>query len=198
MRGHSQEGQRWLEATLGRPEGASILRARALEGAGAVAYARSDYPTARASYEEALAILRTLNDRRGTADLLNQLGTVARKQGDYPAARGFHEQSLALYRELSGGPGTATYLNNLSPGLCECLEAFASLAVAEGVRERAVHLFAAAQRGREALHTPLPGYKQAALEADLAALRVALGADRFASTWAEGQALTPEQALAER
>jgi tetratricopeptide (TPR) repeat protein len=113
MRGHAQEGQRWLGAALGQPDGTDALRARALQGAGAVAYARADFASARASYEEALAVLRRLDDRPAQADLLNQLGTVAREQGDYPAARSFHEQGLALYRALDRSWGVAGCLNNL-------------------------------------------------------------------------------------
>src|SRR5436305_1147982 len=79
MRGHGQEGQRWLEAVLGQPTGADALRARALQGAGAVAYARSDFAQARSSYEQALALLQRLGDRQAVADLLNLPRMAARE-----------------------------------------------------------------------------------------------------------------------
>jgi tetratricopeptide (TPR) repeat protein len=113
MRGHGQEGQRWLEEVLGRPDGADALRARALQGAGAVAYARSDFAQARSSYEQALTILRRLGDQQSTANLLNLLGMVAREQADYAAARSYHEQALASYRALGRDCDLAGALNNL-------------------------------------------------------------------------------------
>src|SRR5579871_6424352 len=59
-----------------------------------------DYATARALYEESLAIRRELGDKNGIADSLSNLGEMAKEQGDYAAARALYEESLAIRREL--------------------------------------------------------------------------------------------------
>jgi hypothetical protein len=80
-------------------------------------------------------------------------------------------------------------------GLCRC----ASLEAARGRCKRAARLFAAdgAWRaatgdGRSPNFIPLPETS----DRDLAATRVALGAETFARAWAEGEAMPLEQAVA--
>jgi predicted ATPase/DNA-binding SARP family transcriptional activator/tetratricopeptide (TPR) repeat protein len=120
VRGYLGEGRGWLAALLdseGLPvragDGRSAARARALNGAGVLAWRQGDYPAARALHEESLAIMRELDHRRGIAGSLNNLGNVAYEQADFPAARAFFAESLAIMRELGHRGGIAAALGNL-------------------------------------------------------------------------------------
>jgi predicted ATPase/DNA-binding winged helix-turn-helix (wHTH) protein len=115
VRAYFGEGRRWLSALLATvPESETVVtRAKALTGAGAMAYRQGDYPAARTLHEESLAIKRARGDRLGTAGSLNNLGALAYDEGNYAAARGFFEESLAIARELGDRWRTANFLSNL-------------------------------------------------------------------------------------
>ena len=114
MHGYLSEGRRWLEGALTRGGGASAsVRAKALTGAGVLTIKQGDFASARALFEESLAIRRELGDKRGVAHSLNNLATVAAQQGDYASARPLFEESLTIQRGLGDKGGVANVLNNL-------------------------------------------------------------------------------------
>jgi hypothetical protein len=81
-------------------------------------------------------------------------------------------------------------------GLAASLEACAALDGARGHPERAALLLGAASALRETLGAPLPAGDRPAYDQTCAALRTALGEDRFAAQWGAGRALPLEVALA--
>src|SRR5205814_1975967 len=82
VRGHLSEGRRWLEGFIGiAVAGGAAIRARALMGAGVLAYHQGDYERAGQRHEESLGLQRELGDRLGIASSLNTLGLVAYQQG---------------------------------------------------------------------------------------------------------------------
>ncbi|HKS30574.1 MAG TPA: protein kinase [Pyrinomonadaceae bacterium] len=100
-RGHYTEGRRWLEAALeSAPHEASSSRAKALYGAGNMAYLLADLEAARKLYHDCFEVSRESGDRLYVAQALNGLGTVARFQGDFTAARSLYEECLTISREL--------------------------------------------------------------------------------------------------
>ena len=114
IHGHFFEGRERLARALARDPGHDPgMRARALNGAGNLAYAQADYSAARALHEESLALRRQLGDRNGIATSLNNLGSVTYYQGDWPATRALFEESLAIRRELGDRVGVSSSLNNL-------------------------------------------------------------------------------------
>jgi len=62
---------------------------------------------------------------------------------------------------------------------------------------RAPRLFAAAEALRDAMGVPIPPYGREEYDPHIAALRHALGDDAFAVAWAEGRAMTLEEAVQE-
>jgi non-specific serine/threonine protein kinase len=113
-RGYLSEGRGWLEAELANSgPAAPVVRARALNGAGNLAFNQGDYDQATALYEEALALRRKFGDKQGIAQSLNNLGFVASTQGDNARAAALHADSLTLYRELGDKMGIAISLENL-------------------------------------------------------------------------------------
>ncbi len=102
LRGYWSEGRRWLEAALGQPQtGAPTLaRARALCGAGTLAYYQDDYALARPLLEESAALCRTLDNKKELANALCALGIVLQVLGETEAAQPVLEESEHLSRAL--------------------------------------------------------------------------------------------------
>jgi class 3 adenylate cyclase len=127
---------------------------------------------------------RTALPRQQTLKALCSLGNVARDQGDYGAARALHEESLTICREIGD-----------RQGIVKNLEGLAALAVTQAQPECAARLFGTAESIREAFHFPLPTADGAEHERFVAAVRAALGEEAFATAWAEGRAMTTEEAV---
>jgi predicted ATPase/class 3 adenylate cyclase/Tfp pilus assembly protein PilF len=115
VRGYLREGRARLATALALPSAATCAsgRARALNGAGALAHDQGDFEQAEALHRESLAIARECGDRESLAVALNNLGNVALDQGSAAAAATFYQEALALWQELGNMRGIATLLNNL-------------------------------------------------------------------------------------
>ena len=114
MRGYLAEGRARLARLLaiaGTKQ--SKARIKALYAAGVLADAQGDYASARALFEENLAINRELGDKWGIANSLNNLGIIAVRNSDYFAARSMYEESLGVWRELGNRRAVALSLSNL-------------------------------------------------------------------------------------
>jgi predicted ATPase/DNA-binding CsgD family transcriptional regulator len=149
VRGRSTEGRRWLEQALSlSAEGAESLRARALNGAGHLAWSQGDHDRAKVLREESLALSRQAGEKREIADALNGLGFVIRRRGNYEAARDMHEEALALYKELDDRWGIARSIDlsgraaafqgdyaSARPRLEEALKMFREVGDQEGIAE---------------------------------------------------------------
>jgi len=104
LRGHVREGVEWLTIALAVPGSANpvaaLARARVLTGLGNFAReAQGDYARATALHEEALALFRAHDDRRGVANTLYCLGYVLLRQNCYARGEGLLRESVALSRE---------------------------------------------------------------------------------------------------
>jgi predicted ATPase/transcriptional regulator with XRE-family HTH domain len=113
VRGQVSEGRRWLERTLASSQGAAAsVRARALEGAGILAFYQHDYDKLKELMKEAAALVGRLGDRgdkRVIALLKLGQGEMQRIKGEHAAARALHEESLALFKELKDNSWGITY-----------------------------------------------------------------------------------------
>jgi predicted ATPase/DNA-binding XRE family transcriptional regulator len=199
--------------------------AYALHGEASLELMAGDYARAGRLAGEALALFRALDFRRNVPLAQLLIGEAALLAGDLPAARGHAQAAQTHYEELaipwgmaaalqllgqvarfSGEPAQARQWLATSLALswrlrdekliAATLAALGGVALAEGEHVRAALLLAAAQQMFDRLPRFLaPGYR-----CDYANLRVAtcaaLGDAQFAATWAVGQALTVEQAVA--
>jgi non-specific serine/threonine protein kinase len=183
-----------------------------------------DYGGARAFYQESLIVARKADYKRAMAGSLTGLGSVARMQGDFSAAQSFYEESLATRRELGDQRAVSTTLLGLGSvaelqgdcvtarscyaealvidcdigdklGVAYLLEGFASIAKTQGFAKRAAQLFGQADALREAIGAPLAPVERPEYERDIAAVRAALSEEEFAAAWAQGRAMTLEQAI---
>src|SRR5204863_9653634 len=78
QRGHLAEGRSWFDEVLAMPSGQAptAARAKALIGAGGIAWWRQDREAAGASYEQAVDIERELGDPAGTAEALDDYAVI--------------------------------------------------------------------------------------------------------------------------
>src|SRR5215211_3906572 len=109
QRGHLAEGRRWLEEVLAMPsgQGPTPARAKALTGAGGIAWWQEDMAAAQVFYEQALAIERELGDPARIAEALYNQGFILGARGDFDAAVRLFEESLALFRGAGDETGMA-------------------------------------------------------------------------------------------
>ena len=199
-------------------------RADALNGAGVLARMQGDYAAARAFHEESLTLCRESGNKRGIANSLSNLGGVGQNQGDYAAARTLIEESVTLFRELEDKQGIANSLMNLGNvaqyqgdyaaaralyeesmtlfreledklGIADSLDNFAELAHQERQERRAAPLWGAATALREGIDAPRSPQQQESFDREGAIVRSALGDAAFDAAFAEGGAMTIEQAI---
>jgi len=146
---------------------------------------RDDYGQAVKLFEEGLTISRETGNKWGIAWALCGLGELARLQGDYASARAFYVEAVPIARGTDDGENMA-YL----------IEEFAALSAAQGEVKQAVTLFGATEALREAIHiVPLP-VERAEIDRNITTARAQLDEATFNAAWAEGRAMTMEQAIA--
>ena len=103
--GYGSEARGWLEGTLAREEAAgaparSAVRAKALTGAGTMAWEQGDRVAARSRLEESVALWRELGDERGLALALQLLSVEMLSHGERAVARSLAEESVAMFRKI--------------------------------------------------------------------------------------------------
>jgi predicted ATPase/DNA-binding CsgD family transcriptional regulator len=114
LRGHHSEGRRWLEEALSVGKGEhTSARAKALAGAGIIAYYQSDYESADALCRESLVLCHELGDRANIGHALTGLAHVARSRGEFANARVGYEQAAAAFREGKDEQAVAHSLESL-------------------------------------------------------------------------------------
>jgi non-specific serine/threonine protein kinase len=212
-------------AGIARRVGDPRLLAPTLATLGFVARVQDDYAACRPALEEALTVARELGDTFHTAMALHHLGLLALEADrQVEPAWALNEQSLALYRQIGnrrmagvvlgnmgrvararGDPAGARALlvetvralreiGDLGP-MPQMLYTLAAVEADEGRLGRAVRLQAAATTMEDAVGTRVWPANRRERDAWLGRARAALGEAGFARHWAEGQAMTTEQAV---
>jgi predicted ATPase len=209
---------------LCRALGDSAGVARALRGV-AAARSEQDRPDeARALYEESLAYSRQLGDKEGAASSTLNLGALALLAGDHTRADALTREALGLFQGLGNQRMIAGAFVNLGSSrlvqrqyaeaaacfreslrsaepmahknaISYCLEGLAAVGAAEGDSADAARLLGAAEVLRETIGAPAGAYEEAIRLDTVAAVRQELGEDEFGAAWAEGRAMTLEQAI---
>jgi predicted ATPase/DNA-binding NarL/FixJ family response regulator/DNA-binding transcriptional regulator YiaG len=192
---------------------------------GDVALGRSDLAHARALHEESLTVVRQIDDRPLIGRSLSRLGLITLCEGDGATARRLIEQGLAISREW-GRPETvlasladlgdaarrqhqhaeanAIYEEILNSQhqtgaklvVLRTLLGLGLLAAAQGDGARSCRLLAATEVLRERLDVGMLPMVRAEYEQMLAALRRATPLPAFVAAWAEGRAMSLDEAIA--
>ena len=101
LRGHKQEGRRWMEALLEHNLSAG-LRTIALAVAGQMTFTQGDYESCERYLQESLELARELGDAIRAAHAVYVLGLLALNSQDLETARSRLEEALNLYLETGG------------------------------------------------------------------------------------------------
>jgi DNA-binding CsgD family transcriptional regulator len=134
---------------------------------------------------EADQIAARANNPWLTALVKDCLGRLATRQANLHQAEDLHHHALAL-----------RHAHQLRPGVVVSLEALAGLAARYQSAAEAVRLFAAADTLRTVLGVVRWPTDQTGYDDDLGCARQQLDADAFTTAWAEGQALSNDEAVA--
>jgi len=113
--GNATEGRARLAVLLAHPDtqGATQIRAAALNAAGLLALRQSDYVEAYALFEQSLCLYQEFNDLRGAATVVGNMAIIRSRQGDAEATCTLLTQSLTLHRAGGSTWGIALTLGNL-------------------------------------------------------------------------------------
>jgi tetratricopeptide (TPR) repeat protein len=212
--------------SLRREMGDRLEVASSLQSLGAIAIEQEDYAKAAGLLEEAVTLFRDLGDMLSVAAALGNLGFVAFHRGNLARATELLDESLRLARELGSGPliaGSLCFMGMVAHAggdharaaallqqsatlfgkqadkiwLAVGLVGLASVAAAQGKPQRGARLLGAADALRDTVGSPLSPMDRTDREHALAAVCALLEEEAFAAAWAEGQALTVDQVVAE-
>ncbi len=192
---------------------------------GLLAYLRNDYTRARAYLEQSLARFRKAASTPGIEAALNRLGDLARCRGDYDQAERLYSESLDLYYDMGDKDEIPSLLHNLGyvaqhrgdyaqsmalfeqalviqqemgnqAGIAECLAGIAGVLAAQGKAQQSARLFGAVEVSREAVGAGVWPANRIEYERNVTLLRQLLDDETLTAAWAEGRAMTIEQAIA--
>ena len=153
-----------------------------LLGLGWNAYLRSDYKKANACLDECLAIRRDLGVRSFLLSPLISLAPVAIAQGEEEQARNYFSEALDLFTI------TGKYWI-----LSDCFERMSGLSILSPECVAAILANAASMRAKQG--TVTPASERRMLQASLENARARLGEEVFQSIWAEGEAMSSNEAI---
>ncbi len=170
---------------LSRAAGDEWSVAIALHDLSRVALLQSDPARARIDSEESLSRFEMLGDKKGIIISLHHLGLAAEMAGELGQARALHERVLELCAEV----GDRRFLARSLIGL-------ANVARAQGRHAWAAQLLAAADALTEGISPPARLPERTENEMAVASVRAELGEARFAAAWAEGRAMSQDEAVA--
>jgi tetratricopeptide (TPR) repeat protein len=138
QRGYVSEGRVWMARALANPTApnAGAARAKVLYGAGCLAGAEGDSPTAKTLLEESVNLWRALGSAglNGLAHTLSILGQILRGQGDPATSRLLINEAIILFRDQDERWGLAWALSYMGMTLRDQEEfALASSFIEESV-----------------------------------------------------------------
>src|SRR5213594_917888 len=116
QRGHAEEARAWLAKALAAPgaEARSVTRARALYGAGILAFRNLDEESARKAFEECRAIAQEQDYLRLVVRATTGFARLALRRGDTREVRKWSEEALETAREQGEKEDAASPLHMLA------------------------------------------------------------------------------------
>ena len=182
----AEQLQSYMEESLalsqGSPDPEAAVRTEGILAK--LAFYRGDLTEARKHADLMLDLHREMGDQLSVTGHQSGMAHVARQLGNF-------EEALALYRETLrdwqkiGHRGAVAHQ----------LECFAFIAKAQEQGERAVKLIGAAEALRETSHSPITPQERVEYDNEVASLRAGMDEKTFLSLWAEGRAMTMQQAI---
>jgi predicted ATPase len=155
----------------------------ALTTLGMIARQEGNSAQSRALLEEGLALARETGDREPTGFAFLNLGWLSWVDSDVGRAERMVKECLAVFHDIDHQEGAAAAI-----GLQGVLS------ISRGANRRGACLLSTIA-SRQVSPVWLPPEGRRAHEESIAAARAALGEDDFATAWAEGQAMTLDEAV---
>ena len=185
LQGNLADARAQLGEVRSRPEISANKRLQVLATylEGILAYYEGDEGRAVALLEETVALAAASGYKLELARGRVALGRAMPASAEGGAAGKVLREGLQLYVQVGNRLGIVTALEGLA-------------GPATDDAARAASLLATATAAREAMGAPLPPVEQPERERVLTAIRTGLGEETFEQAWAEGQAMSPEQAAA--
>jgi len=160
---------------------------------GRLAFAQDEVTKAQAWLEDALVLIRAVGMLEHTAYVLTQLAGIAFLQGNHAMAAAWWKESLALLQQGGDNESLRLFLQQVG---CQIAQ--------QGDASWAARLWGAAERFSQASDRPNPfvpffvwtAAERESYEHAVNAVRAELGESAFNQAFAEGQTMTPEQAIA--
>jgi predicted ATPase/class 3 adenylate cyclase len=187
--GDLTQAHTWLEESLAlyRELGDKESIAYYLHLSGLLALVEGDTDLAYSRAEQALALFKEMRHRYGSTVSLYSLAKVVAAQGDNARSQSLYEEGIAMAR-MEGNRQTVAF----------GLEGLARVVSVQRELSWAARLWGAAEILREKIGAPIHPVERPAYESSVTAAHAQLGEKLFATAWAEGRLMTPEQALAAR
>jgi hypothetical protein len=136
--------------------------------------------------EESLRLCRILGARLGIATSLRTLAEVTLVEGHLDRALKLCRESIALRRQIDS-----------KQGMAECMLGLAAIASASGKPRQAARHLGTSDALWNARRFARPPVDQAGYARIVAEIQASLPAEEFAAAWAEGTAMTVEQAVSD-
>ncbi len=185
-RGNVEEREAFTKDALAALQAANApyLTALSLFSIGMAERFRGSLDTAQRDFEEGLVLFRQLRSKHFENVMQSELGHIARQKGDFVKALEIYRTTILRWQELGSRAAIANQL-----------ECFAFVSLAQRQLHRAARLFGAAEALREKINTDMTSFERLEYEQSLAQLRSQLAEAELNSSWAEGRALSMEQAI---
>jgi predicted ATPase/class 3 adenylate cyclase len=169
---------------LARAAGMHYLASTMNYSLGLIAAQRKDAAEGRRQFEAAAAAFQAGGAHFNVLLAKSDWAHLERKVGNYARALELYRETIVAFRDV-GQRGAVAHQ----------LECFAFIALAQNQLERAARLLGAAEAWREQGGTPMTPDEQVEYQEQSAAVRAQMEPEVLASAWAEGRALTMEQAV---
>ena len=153
-------------------------------GLGFMAKTLGKYDHARARFMACLPVFNEIGDKHRINMVQSELAHIEREQGQYQQAIPMYRETIREWQRLGHRAAIAHQL--------ECL---AFIAKAQGQVKRALRLLGAAEALREKINIAMTPPERVVYDREVTDLKANMDSNEFASPWAEGRAMSMEQAI---
>jgi hypothetical protein len=143
-----------------------------------------NYGEARLRFAACEPLFRDLGDRHRINMVKSELAHIERYEGHYQKAEEMYRDTLPEWKRIGHRAAIAHQL-----------ECFASIAKVQEPGPRAARLFGAAEALREKINIPMTPQERIEYDKEIADLRAGMDEISFTSSWAEGRAMSMDQAV---
>ena len=149
-----------------------------------LARSMGDISLAEAQYRAGAAEFRRLQNRTFATIMESDLAHMLRQVGRREDARPIYRQAIRAWQDMGARAAVANML-----------ECFAFMARADETPERAAELLGAAEAIRDEIHIDMTPWERREYDFEVAVLRETLPVELLAAEWANGRALTLDEAV---